>query len=73
MEDEEAKGLLRRMGKMGVVLRESYADSGSMIMGGVESMGEDLVYSKIIEALEITRREKEKLPARAKIHGSPPT
>ena len=28
---------------------------------------------KIIEALNITRSKKEKLPARAKIHGSPPT
>jgi len=27
---------------------------------------------KIIEALEITRNKSEELPARAKIHGSPP-
>jgi len=148
-EDEEAKGLLRHMGKIvdvyatttvpkiGIVLRESYADAGSMIMGGIKSMGADLVYAwpiarfaveasqldyrkvygkgieedayevylnrsrekvdvfeaartwtaqmideiilpkdtrkKIIDALEITRSKKEKLPPRAKIHGSPPT
>ena len=28
---------------------------------------------KIIDALELTRSKKEKLPARAKIHSSPPT
>lgn len=147
-ETEEAKGLIRHMGKIvdvystttvpkiSIVLREAYADAGSMVMGGFKSMGADLtyawpiarfaveasrldylkVYGKgiekdayesylnrsrekvdvydaahswtaqvideiilpkdtrkiIIEALEITRDKKERLPARAKIHGSAP-
>lgn len=147
-ETEEAKGLIRHMGKIvdvystttvpkiSIVLREAYADAGSMIMGGFKSMGTDLTYAwpiarfaveasqldyrevygkgiekdayesylnrsrekvdvydaahswtaqvideiilpkdtrkKIIEALEITRDKKERLPARAKIHGSAP-
>ncbi|UCE52312.1 MAG: propionyl-CoA carboxylase [Desulfobacterales bacterium] len=147
-ETEEAKGLIRHMGKIvdvfstttvpkiSIVLREAYADAGSMIMGGFKSMGADLTYAwpiarfaveasqldyrkvygkgiekdayesylnrsrekvdvydaahswtaqvideiilpkdtrkKIIEALEITRNKKERLPARAKIHGSAP-
>jgi acetyl-CoA carboxylase carboxyltransferase component len=147
-ETEEAKGLIRHMGKIvdvfstttvpkiSIVLREAYADAGSMIMGGFKSMGTDLTYAwpiarfaveasqldyrkvygkgiekdayesylnrsrekvdvydaahswtaqvideiilpkdtrkKIIEALEITRNKKERLPARAKIHGSAP-
>jgi len=147
-ETEEAKGLIRHMGKIvdvystttvpkiSIVLREAYADAGSMVMGGVKSMGTDLTYAwpiaryaveasqldyrevygkgiekdayesylnrsrekvdvydaahswtaqvideiilpkdtrkKIIEALEITRNKKERLPARAKIHGSAP-
>ena len=29
--------------------------------------------SKIIEALEITRNKSERLPSRAKMHGTPPT
>jgi acetyl-CoA carboxylase carboxyltransferase component len=148
-ESEEARGLLRHIGKIvdvyatatipkiSVILREAYADAGSMIMGGMKSMGADLVYAwptarfaveasgldylriygkgieedayeaylnrsrvkvdvfdagftwtaqvldeiilpkdtriKIIEALEVTRNKREKLPRRAKIHTSPPT
>jgi propionyl-CoA carboxylase beta chain len=147
-EAEEARGLIRHVGKItdvyatatipkiSVVLREAYADAGSMIMGGLKGMGADLTYAwpiaqfavetsqmdyreaygkgieedayeaylnrsrekvdafgtahswtaqivdeiilpkdtrkKIIEALEITRKKNEKLPPRAKIHGSPP-
>ncbi len=56
-EEEEARGLLRHVGKLldlyatstvpkiTVVLREAYADAGSLIMGGVKSMGVDLVYA----------------------------
>jgi propionyl-CoA carboxylase beta chain len=56
-ESEEAVGLLRHIGKIAdvyatatipkisVVLREAYADAGSMIMGGVKSMGADLTYA----------------------------
>ena len=148
-ETEEARGLIRHMGKIAdvyatasvpkitVVLREAYADAGSMIMGGLKSMGADLTYAwpitrfaveasrmdyrkvygrgieddayeaylnrsreivdvfeaahswsaqvvdeiiepkdtrkKIIEALDLTRYKMEKLPHRAKRHGSPPT
>jgi propionyl-CoA carboxylase beta chain len=148
-EAEEAKGLLRHIGKIAdayatstipkisIVLREAYADSGSMVMGGVKSMGADLTYAwpiarfaveasgldyrkiygkgveedadrsylnrsrekvdvydaahswtaqvideiilpgdtrkKIIEALERTRNKHEKLPQRAKGHGTSPT
>ena len=147
-EVEEASGLIRHIGKItdvyatttvpkiSIVLREAYADAGSMIMGGLKGMGADLtyawpiarfaveasdvnyleVYGKgieedayeaylnrsrekvdvfdvgrtwtaqvideiiepkdtrkiIIQALNITRNKKETLPARAKIHGSPP-
>jgi acetyl-CoA carboxylase carboxyltransferase component len=148
-EAEEAIGLLRHMGKItdvyatttvpkiSVVLREAYADAGSMIMGGLKSLGADITFAwpiarfaveaseldyrkvygkgieedaydsylnrsrekvdvfdaayswtaqmvdeiiepkdtrkRIIEALNITRNKHEKLPARAKSHGSPPT
>ncbi len=148
-ESEETRGLLRHIGKIvdvyttatvpkiSVVLREAYADTGSMIMGVPKSMGADLVYAwpltrfaveaseidyrrvygkgieedayeaylnrsrekveafeagltwtaqvvdeiirpkdtrrKIIEALEVTRNRREKLPRRAKMHTSPPT
>jgi len=148
-ESEEVRGLLRHIGKIvdvyatatvpkiSVVLREAYADAGSMIMGVLKSMGADLVYAwpiarfaveasemdyrqvygkgieedayeaylnrsrekveafevgltwtaqvvdeiilpkdtrkKIIEALEVTRHKREKLPRRAKMHTSPPT
>ena len=125
------------MPKISVVLREACADAGSMILGGMKSMGADLTYAwpiarfsveasaldvrkvygrgiekeayeaylnrcrgkvdafdaaytwtsqavdeiieprdtrrKIIEALAITRDKAEKLPRRAKCHGSPPT
>jgi propionyl-CoA carboxylase beta chain len=56
-EAEEAKGLIRHVGKIvdlyatttvpkiSVVLREAYADTGGMIMGGLKSMGADLTYA----------------------------
>jgi len=56
-EPDEARGLLRHMGKVtdvyatatipkiSVVLREAYADAGSMIMGGLKGMGADLTYA----------------------------
>jgi len=148
-EKEEARGLLRHIGKIvdvyatatipkiGVVLREAYADSGSMILSGLKGLGADLTYAwpiaqfaveaseldyrevygkgieedayeaylnrsrekvdvfdaarswtaqvvdeiiepkdtrkRIIEALDIVRNKIEKLPARAKEHGSSPT
>jgi propionyl-CoA carboxylase beta chain len=147
-ETEEARGAIRHVGKItdvyatatvpkiSIILREAYADAGSMIMGGVKSMGADLTYAwpiarfaveasnldyrdiydqgieedayetylnrsrekvdvfevghtwtaqiideiiepkdtrkKIVQALEITRNKKERLPDRAKVHGSPP-
>ncbi len=148
-ETEEIKGLIRHLGKItaayatttvpkiSIVLREAYADAGSMVMGIPKSMGTDLVYAwpiarfgveasgldylkiygkgieedayesylnrsrekidafdtahswtaqmvdeiilpaetrkKIIEALELTRKKQEKLPQRAKGHGTSPT
>ena len=148
-ETEETKGLIRHMGKItatyatatipkiSIILREAYADAGSMIMGSPKSMGTDLTYAwpiarfgveaseldygkiyaqgieenaddsylirsrekvdvydtahswtaqmvdeiilpaetrkKIIEALELTGNKEEKLPKRAKIHGTSPT
>ncbi|MBT8368961.1 MAG: propionyl-CoA carboxylase [Deltaproteobacteria bacterium] len=148
-ETEETNGLMRHMGKItdtyatatipkiSIILREAYADAGSMIMGGLKSMGTDLTYAwpiarfgveaseldyrkiygkgiegdafdsylyrsrekvdvydtahswtaqivdeiilpaetrkKIIEALELTRNKEEKLPERAKIHGTSPS
>jgi propionyl-CoA carboxylase beta chain len=56
-ESEEAKGLIRHMGKVvdvyasttvpkiSIVLREAYADAGSMVMGALKSMGADLTYA----------------------------
>jgi len=56
-EAEEARGLLRHIGKIldvyatatvpkiGVVLREAYADAGSLIMSGLKGMGADLTYA----------------------------
>ena len=56
-EAQEAKGLLRHMGKVldvfatatipkiAIVLREAYADAGSILMGGVKGMGVDLCYA----------------------------
>jgi acetyl-CoA carboxylase carboxyltransferase component len=148
-EAEEARGLLRHIGKIvdvyvtatipkiGVVLREAYTDSGSMILSGLKGLGADFTYAwpiaqfaveaseldyrqaygkgieedayeaylhrsrekvdvfdaafswsaqvvdeiiepkdtrrKLIEALEICRNKAEKLPPRAKKHGSSPT
>jgi propionyl-CoA carboxylase beta chain len=148
-ETEEAAGLLRHFGKIldtyatatipkiSIVLREAYADSGSLIMGGAKGMGVDLCYAwpiarfaveasradyrevygkgveedayegylnrsrekldvfdvamswtaqvvdeviepkdtrrRIIEALKLTKDKQERLPQRAKGHGTPPT
>lgn len=148
-EPEEAKGLLRHIGKVidvyatstipkiGVVLRESYADCGSLVLSGARGLGADLTYAwpiarfaveaseadyrqiygkgieedayeaylnrsrkkldvfdvagawtsqvvdeiiepkdtrkKIIEALDLSRNKTQKLPSRAKGHGSSPT
>ena len=56
-ESEEARGLMRHMGKIvdvyatttvpkiSIVIREAYADAGSLVMGGVKSMGTDLTYA----------------------------
>jgi propionyl-CoA carboxylase beta chain len=56
-EEEEARGLLRHIGKIvdvyatasipkiGVVLREAYTDSGAMILSGVKGLGADLTYA----------------------------
>ena len=56
-ESEEAIGLLRHYGKItdvyatttvpkiSVVIRECYADAGSMIMGGLKGMGADITYA----------------------------
>ncbi|MBW1709509.1 MAG: propionyl-CoA carboxylase [Deltaproteobacteria bacterium] len=73
-ESEEARGLLRHIGKIvdvyatttvpkiSVVLREAYADSGSMIMGALKSMGADLAYAWpiarfAVEASELDYRQ----------------
>ncbi|MFQ5381925.1 MAG: acyl-CoA carboxylase subunit beta [Dehalococcoidia bacterium] len=56
-EAEEARGLLRHMGKVidvyatatipkiTIVLREAYADGGSLVMGAVKGVGADLIYA----------------------------
>jgi methylmalonyl-CoA decarboxylase subunit alpha len=56
-ESEEARGLLRHVGKIvdvyatttvpkiGVVLREAYGDAGSLVMSGLKGMGADLTYA----------------------------
>jgi propionyl-CoA carboxylase beta chain len=56
-EEEEARGLLRHIGKVidvyatstipkiGVVLREAYSDSGSMVLSGLKGLGADLTYA----------------------------
>jgi propionyl-CoA carboxylase beta chain len=56
-ESEEARGLIRHIGKIvdayatttvpkiGIVLREAYADAGSLIMSGLKGMGADLTYA----------------------------
>jgi propionyl-CoA carboxylase beta chain len=148
-EDQESIGLLRHFGKIAdtyatstipkisVVIREAYADAGSIIMGGAKSMGTDFCFAwpiarfavetseidyrkaygkgveedayegylnwsrekvdvfdvaagyttqvvdeiiepehtrrKIINALKTTGNKREKLPERAKMHGTPPT
>ena len=73
-EDEEARGLLRHIGKIvdvyatatipkiGVVLREAYTDSGSMILSGLKGLGADMTYAWPIarfgvEASELDYRE----------------
>ena len=73
-EDEEARGLLRHIGKIvdvyatstipkiGVVLREAYSDSGSMILSGLKGLGADLTYAWpiarfAVEASELNYRE----------------
>ncbi|MGD2270980.1 MAG: carboxyl transferase domain-containing protein [Desulfobacterales bacterium] len=71
----EAKGLLRHVGKIAdlfatttvpkisIVLREAYADAGSMIMGGLKSMGVDLIYAWPIArfAVEASRLDYRKV------------
>jgi len=56
-ESEEARGLIRHVGKIvdvyatttvpkiGVVLRQAHADAGSLIMSGLKGMGADLIYA----------------------------
>ena len=68
-EPEEARGLLRHIGKIldvyatatvpkiSVVLREAYADAGSMIMGALKSMGSDLVYAWPISRFAVESSE----------------
>jgi propionyl-CoA carboxylase beta chain len=74
-EPEEVKGLIRHVGKIldlyatttvpkiSVVLREAYADAGSMIMGGLKSMGADLTYAWPISrfAVEASRLDYRKI------------
>jgi propionyl-CoA carboxylase beta chain len=74
-ESEEARGLIRHMGKIvdlyatttvpkiSIVLREAYADTGSMIMGGLKSMGADLTYAWPISrfAVEASRLDYRKI------------
>jgi propionyl-CoA carboxylase beta chain len=68
-EDEEARGLLRHMGKVvdvyttatvpkiSVVLREAYADAGSMVMGIPKSMGADLTFALPIARFAVEASE----------------
>jgi propionyl-CoA carboxylase beta chain len=68
-EDEEARGLLRHMGKVvdvyttatvpkiSVVLREAYADAGSMVMGVPKSMGADLTFALPIARFAVEASE----------------
>jgi propionyl-CoA carboxylase beta chain len=73
-EEQETEGLLRHFGKIldayatatipkiSVVLRESYGDTGGMVMGGVKGMGVDLIYAWpiarfAVEASELDYRE----------------
>jgi len=75
-EAEEARGLLRHAGKIldvyatttvpkiGVVLREAYADAGSLVMGGLKGMGADLTYAWPIArfAVEASGLDYSRLP-----------
>jgi len=75
-EAEEARGLLRHVGKIvdvyatatvpkiAVVLREAYADAGSLIMGGLKGMGADLTYAWPIArfAVEASTLDYSRLP-----------
>jgi propionyl-CoA carboxylase beta chain len=73
-EAEEARGLIRHISKIAdvyatatvpkisIVLREAYADAGSMIMGGFKGMGADLTYAWpiarfAVEASQLDYRE----------------
>ncbi len=68
-ESEEARGLLRHIGKVvdvyatstipkiGVVLREAYADAGSMIMSGLKGLGADLVFAWPIARFSVEASE----------------
>lgn len=73
-EKEETRGLLRHIGKIvdvyatatipkiGVVLREAYSDSGSMILSGLKGLGADVTYAWPIarfatEASELNYKE----------------
>jgi len=75
-EGEEAKGLLRHVGKVldlystarvpkiTVVLREAYGDAGSLLMGCVKTMGTDLVFAWPIArfAVEASTLDYTRLP-----------
>ena len=77
-EEEEAKGLIRHIGKItdvyatttvpkiSIILREAYADAGSLIMGGAKSMGADLTYAWPIArfAVEASQADYRKLYGR---------
>jgi propionyl-CoA carboxylase beta chain len=64
-EEQEALGLLRHVGKIldayatatipkiSVILREAYADAGSIIMGGSKGLGVDLCYAWPIARLAV--------------------
>ncbi|MDY6935509.1 MAG: carboxyl transferase domain-containing protein [Spirochaetota bacterium] len=64
-EEQEAKGLLRHIGKVidlyatstipkiSVIIRESYGDAGGMLLGSVKGMGSDICYSWPIAQLAI--------------------
>jgi propionyl-CoA carboxylase beta chain len=68
-EDEEARGLLRHMGKIvdvyttatvpkiSVVLRECYADAGSMVLGVPKTMGADSTFALPIAQFAVEASE----------------
>ena len=70
-EDQEEIGLLRHYGKIlhtyanavipkiSIVLRESYADAGSIILGGTRGMGADLCYAWPIARFAVQASEVE--------------